>query len=159
MKEEMSGKDVRHILRDGKGYPVAVCVSAFSVVQKKFRIYGLRPIYQEQKPSRRFAKEGMKLYKWAEVKHISGSSFYTMTVWNGEKYIKAYKAESQLDSETQETIKVVKNEKKCATLRRGVQGMMQGHEWKLRLKPQTDPCLMFCLVTLIDELKSLEGKP
>ena len=149
----------RLVLKDRDGHTIGVIVKRLVHYDRRFDIYGVQPISPSQRPAEnQRTKDGDPLYLRARVignlkgklsiDMFSGSNRFRTDVYRVHKLKTGF-----LEGKT---LYFTKQDRMAALLKQGAfpKGV-QGPAWDGTIAPGIDPCLMVCLIAILDETNKI----
>mmetsp|Transcript_31471 Transcript_31471/g.92297 ORF Transcript_31471/g.92297 Transcript_31471/m.92297 type:complete len:557 (-) Transcript_31471:64-1734(-) len=143
------------VLRDRDGHTIGVIVRRFVHYDRRYDIYGVQPVSPFQRPAgSQTTKTGEPLYLRARViGNLKGKLSIDMFSSNNHFQTDVYRIHKLKTGFLEgKTLYITKQEKMAALVKQGAfpRGV-QGPAWDGTIAPGIDPCLMLCLIAILDE--------
>jgi len=143
------------VLRDGNGHTIGVIVRRFVHYDRRYDIYGVQPVSPFQRPAENQTTEtGEPLYLRARViGNLKGKLSIDMFSSNNHFQTDVYRIHKLKTGFLEgKTLYITKQDKMAALVKQGAfpRGV-QGPAWDGTIAPGIDPCLMLCLIAILDE--------
>lgn len=143
------------VLRDRNGHTIGVIVRRFVHYDRRYDIYGVQPVSPFQRPAEnQTTKTGEPLYLRARViGNLKGKLSIDMFSSNNHFQTDVYRIHKLKTGFLEgKTLYITKQDKMAALVKQGAfpRGV-QGPAWDGTIAPGIDPCLMLCLIAILDE--------
>ena len=143
------------VLRDRNGHTIGVILRRFVHYDRRYDIYGVQPVSPFQQPAEnQTTKTGEPLYLRARViGNLKGKLSIDMFSSNNHFQTDVYRIHKLKTGFLEgKTLYITKQEKMAALVKQGAfpRGV-QGPAWDGTIAPGIDPCLMLCLIAILDE--------
>ena len=143
------------VLRDRNDHTIGVIVRRFVHYDRRYDIYGVQPVSPFQRPAEnQTTKTGEPLYLRARViGNLKGKLSIDMFSSNNHFQTDVYRIHKLKTGFLEgKTLYITKQEKMAARVKQGAfpRGV-QGPAWDGTIAPGIDPCLMLCLIAILDE--------
>ena len=143
------------VLRDRDGHTIGVIVRRFVHYDRRYDIYGVQPVSPFQRPAdNQTTKTGERLYLRARViGNLKGKLSIDMFSGNNHFQTDVYRIHKLKTGFLEgKSLYITKQEKMAALVKQGAfpRGV-QGPAWDGTIAPGVDPCLMLCLIAILDE--------
>ena len=143
------------VLRDRDGHTIGVIVRRFVHYDRRYDIYGVQPVSPFQRPAdNQTTKTGEPLYLRARViGNLKGKLSIDMFSGNNHFQTDVYRIHKLKTGFLEgKSLYITKQEKMAALVKQGAfpRGV-QGPAWDGTIAPGIDPCLMLCLIAILDE--------
>ena len=143
------------VLRDRNGHTIGVIVRRFVHYDRRYDIYGVQPVSPFQRPAEnQTTKTGESLYLRARViGNLKGKLSIDMFSSNNHFQTDVYRIHKLKTGFLEgKTLYITKQDKMAALVKQGAfpRGV-QGPAWDGTIAPGIDPCLMLCLIAILDE--------
>jgi len=149
----------RLVLKDRDGHTIGVIVKRYVHYDRRFDIYGVQPISPSQRPAEnQRTKDGDPLYLRARViGNLKGKLSIDMFSGNNRFRTDVYRVHKLKTGFLEgKTLYFTKQDRMVALLKQGAfpKGV-QGPAWDGTIAPGIDPCLMVCLIAILDETNKI----
>jgi len=149
----------RLVLKDRDGHTIGVIVKRYVHYDRRFDIYGVQPISPSQRPAEnQRTKDGDPLYLRARViGNLKGKLSIDMFSGNNRFRTDVYRVHKLKTGFLEgKTLYFTKQDRMAALLKQGAfpKGV-QGPAWDGTIAPGIDPCLMVCLIAILDETNKI----